>query len=117
MIPEPLFGEVCVDHPTGCQRCGGAITGRRIRWCSDACRLWYYKHHVWRYARREAMRRAKRKCVRCNEPAQKVDHIIERKGMPLSQWSCLHHQANIRPLCRPCHVSKKKWEPVAPTYT
>jgi hypothetical protein len=116
MTPDPPFGEVCETHPTGCQRCGGAITGRRIRWCSDACRLWYYKHHVWRYARRESMRRAKRTCVRCGKPAQEVDHIIERKGRPLSEWSCLNHQVQLRPLCLVCHRTRKKWEPVAPTY-
>ena len=110
MIPPPLFGEVCKVHPSGCQRCGGAITGRRIRWCSDPCRIWYYRHHVWRFARKAAMLAAKRKCVRCGAKAEEVDHIIPRKGMPLSEWSCLHHQAQLRALCRPCHVSRKVWD-------
>lgn len=110
MISDPPADQACVVHSEGCQRCGGAITGRRIRWCSDSCRLWYYTHHLWRYARRESMKRAMRKCVRCHAPAQEVDHIIPRKGMPLKEWSCLHHQTNLRPLCRPCHVTRKQWD-------
>ena len=62
------------------------------------------------------MRRAKRKCVRCNAPAEEVDHIIPRLGKKLSEWSCLNHQVQLRPLCIPCHRSRKQWEPEAPTF-
>jgi len=55
------------------------------------------------------MRRAKRRCVRCGVRAQEVDHIIERKGAPLAEHSCLHHQANLRPLCHECHITRYAW--------
>ena len=57
------------------------------------------------------MLRAKRKCVRCGAKAEEVDHIIPRRRMPLNQGSCLHHQANLRPLCRYHHVTRREWDP------
>jgi 5-methylcytosine-specific restriction endonuclease McrA len=53
---------------------------------------------------------AQRRCVRCGQCANEVDHIIERNGQPIHEWSCLHHQANLRPLCHRCHASRRLWD-------
>ena len=109
-FPDLPHGEVCVEPPTGCNRCGAELTGRRTRWCSDACRNWWYSNHRWTDAREESMRRSARACVRCAEPATEVDHIIPRRGEPIHTHSCKHHQANLRPLCRSCHLTRNTWD-------
>lgn len=113
VIPDVTFGEVCVTPETGCGRCGKELTGRQQRWCSKECRTWWYDNHRWTQARHQAMVRAGWKCLRCGSPAEEVDHIIERKGMPLGENSCLHHQANLRPLCHDCHRTRYSWERAA----
>ncbi|MGZ4518895.1 MAG: HNH endonuclease [Mycobacteriaceae bacterium] len=109
-LAEPTFGETCIQPDTGCKRCGAELTGRRTTWCSDACRDIWYANHRWTQAREEAMRRAHHRCVRCHDRAVEVDHIIERQGQPLGVNSCLHHQANLRPLCHECHRTRRLWE-------
>lgn len=42
--------------------------------------------------------------------AEEVDHIVERRGTPLGEWSCLHHQENLRALCHGCHVTRYEWD-------
>lgn len=111
-IPDIPFGDTCGTFDEGCRRCGAELTGRRKKWCSTVCRTWWYWNHRWTNARREAMHRAKHKCMgpNCDQPATEVDHIIPRKGMPLSTHSCLHHQLNLRPLCHMCHVTRRMWD-------
>jgi hypothetical protein len=116
-MDDPTFGEWCIEHESGCRRCGTELSGRRKAWCSNECRDWYYRHHVWTVARHRAMVVAEWKCQRCGSHADEVDHIIERRGMPLGQWSCLHHQANLRPLCHGCHVTRRYWDMPTPLIT
>lgn len=111
MIPDPAFGELCVPPDSGCDRCGGVLTGRMRRWCSKACREWWYRHHRWTQARAEALKRAKRKCSRCGARERlEVDHIIPRNGTPMNPPNCLHHQTNLRVLCHDCHVTRYRWD-------
>lgn len=109
-IPDVPADQPCIYPDEGCDRCGEPLTGRRSRWCSDDCRDWWYLNHRWSDARFESMRRSGRLCVRCAEPAVEVDHIIPRNGEPIHNHSCKHHQANLRPLCRECHLTRSAWE-------
>lgn len=108
VVGKPLSRTVTCLKPSGCGVCGAELTGRRRRWCSDACREDYYANHRWTEARWEAlMVRAKRICAGCGGRATEVDHIQERNGYPLSKHSCLHHQENLRALCHSCHVNRR----------
>jgi hypothetical protein len=111
-LPALVFGELCQTPESGCQRhgCGTPLTGRQRRWCSGECRDWHYRNHRWTQARHYAMVQADWKCRHCGEPAKEVDHIIERRGLPLGENSCLHHQENLRPLCHACHLTRYQWE-------
>jgi hypothetical protein len=111
-MPRLEFGELCVIPDEGCQRhgCGQPLSGQRKRWCSDECRTWFYENHRWTQAREVAMRRTQRRCVRCNAWAEEVDHIIERRGTPMAEHTCLHHQVNLRPLCHECHRTRRTWD-------
>ena len=102
--------EWCVPPPEGCARCGARLGPRRRKWCSGECMELAYADHRWSHAREEAMRRAGRRCVRCQAPAEEVDHIIERRGLALTEWTCLHHQTNLRALCHGCHVTRHQWD-------
>ena len=103
----PFVGVVGV-----CDRCGTDLTGRQIRWCSAACSDWYFTNHTWQTARHHALKRDERRCTRCGNDAAvlEVDHIIERRGMPMSQHSCLHHLENLRTLCHNCHRTRHEWD-------
>lgn len=95
-----------------CDRCGATLTGRKIRWCSKDCQDAYYQNHMWQMARFAAVKRDDRRCVRCGDSRIEVDHIIERRGMPIHQHSCLHHQENLRTLCHECHRTRYVWDVV-----
>lgn len=121
--PVLVHGEFCITPPHGCQRhgCGKPLTARQRRWCSTECREWHYRNHVWNVARHAALvtrgegNPNRATCVQCGSRTQlEVDHIIPRNGTPLSEWSCLHHQENLRVLCHSCHVTRRLWDPADP---
>ena len=64
------------------------------------------KHHAeldarqWAQARRAALKRDGKRCVRCGAKGRKVDHI-----KPLSDQGDPYDLANLRTLCRACHWS------------
>lgn len=92
--------------PGVCDRCEAEVGKGRVRWCSDACSLTYYRDHIWAYARAAVLRRDKERCVNgCDHPTLEVDHIEAARGLH-SKHACIHHQDNLRTLCRPCHVKR-----------
>lgn len=99
------MSDLCL-HETGCGGCGQPLPKYRRRWCSDACRTAWYINHLWSFARNEAMHRASKRCLGCGAKATEVDHIEERRGLPIHKPSCLHHQPNLRALCHNCHVKR-----------
>lgn len=59
---------------------------------------------AWKALRLRILARDKRRCYMCLGPANEVDHMIPRsEGGP-------SHPANLRAICRPCHVEKSKAE-------
>lgn len=118
--------------PGKCDRCSSPLPPRRSRWCSDECREIFYRHHVWTYAKKDALRRAGNKCEHCGvisleldrravrsrfsarrESAEylnrlEVNHKIPRQGRSLGANSCLNHHDNLEVLCHDCHVAVTK---------
>jgi 5-methylcytosine-specific restriction endonuclease McrA len=124
----PLLPELR-DHVDGlCDRCGKKLTGRRKKWCSDACAGWAYHdfsiHHDWDAARAAALERDNYHCVRCGagETFERkrgvvrsnlsVNHIVPRRGKGYGR-GCHHHQANLETLCQRCHVETTKQQNAA----
>lgn len=108
----PLVDEVCLPGagiPGVCDRCEAELPKGRVRWCSDACSLAYYRDHIWAYARTAVLRRDKERCVNGCEPNDmtplEVDHIKAARGLH-SKHACIHHQDNLRTLCVPCHKAR-----------
>lgn len=109
--PRPPF-----EHHPGkvCRLCGEAVTGRRRRWCSDACvdlwnvvaegRIAHYHLvtlHGWR-------------CWSCGEPAPEleVEHVRPLWSLTLAERCDLRWWLpyNLQLLCIPCHRAKSAAE-------
>jgi 5-methylcytosine-specific restriction endonuclease McrA len=109
------------DHVDGeCDRCSKALTGRQKRWCSTKCATWAWKafarHHDWNDARKAALKRDRRRCVRCGANERQVpvgrrgrmrsnlsvNHIVPRRGKGYGR-GCHHHLDNLETLCDWCH--------------
>lgn len=102
------------DQKGVCDRCGTALTGRRTRWCSDACMYEWRQQHDWGAARNAAVKRDGHKCVKCGaaeyhgwrEPEKtvrlEVNHIVPREGRGYG-FGCHNHLDNLETLCVPCH--------------
>ncbi|AMS03558.1 HNH endonuclease [Gordonia phage Guacamole] len=91
-------------QPGVCDRCGTALTGRRKRWCSDACMYEWRGEHDWTAAREKAKRRDGRRCVKCGSTrALEVNHIVPRVGRGYG-FGCHNHQSNLETLCHDCHL-------------
>lgn len=105
------------DHR--CNGCGSALEGRRTVWCSGDCSKRFFENHNFGDARREARERATVwrlpdgdhraaaigfACSDCGEVGWhiEIDHIEPAAGRH-AEYSCVHHQENLRALCRPCH--------------
>lgn len=85
-----------------CDWCGGPLSGRRRRWCSDSCSAAVWRNHAWTGAREAAKKRDGRRCVRCGvDPdetygqgmawRQFVEFVTARPSFPnLSQWAKEH---------------------------
>lgn len=65
---------------------------------SAASRGYNYK---WQQYSKDFLKRNP-KCIRCDEPATVVDHIIPHKGNKELFWARYNHQ----PLCKQCHDRK-----------
>ncbi len=105
-----------------CTGCGVPIGKGRFRWCSPACMDMWSLNHRYAQARHEALRcaevfaidgshrwRVGYACRFCDAVTMdvEVDHIIAANGSH-GQDSCLHHQENLRVLCRPCHRQRTR---------
>lgn len=112
-----------------CARCGAPLTGRRTRWCSRECELWYEENHYWNSARAACLRRDLHRCVRCGWrelPGQlvlfdarrkvgnalEVNHIVPRNGQGYDK-GCHHHLSNLETLCHEHHLKATRRQRVA----
>ena len=101
-------------EPNCCQWCNVAIElPRRRTWCSDKCGRAWQRHHIWRFARSAAKRRAKYYCERpgCNAQRRdcEVNHKAARDGGGYGP-GCHHHldpdvngRGGLEVLCRAHH--------------
>lgn len=99
-----------------CQICANPLptNSRRQVYCSDKCRRWFERNHVWRYARIAARRRAKYCCSRqgCDmvrADGIEVNHIVPLRGRGYGP-SCFHHQTNLETLCHAHHVEVTRFQ-------
>lgn len=81
--------------PNGiCRWCGANLTGRRTRWCSDACSRAVGQNHDWSSARVAALRRDGNRCVRCGADGQWAEgHAfwrVLRTMAPLADRDAIH---------------------------
>lgn len=92
---------------TVCQVCGQRLPqGKRSVYCSEKCRRWFERNHVWRKARAAAKRRAKYACKVCGagrEARLEVNHITPLVGAGYGV-SCAHHADNLDVLCHEHHL-------------
>ena len=100
--------------PGMCQWCNADIDSpRRRTWCSDTCGRAWQRHHIWRFARAAAKRRAKYFCQRPGCTAQRrdceVNHKAARNGGGYGP-GCHHHLdpdqnglGGLEVLCRAHH--------------
>ena len=101
-------------EPGMCQWCNADIDSpRRRTWCSDTCGRAWQRHHIWRFARAAAKRRAKYYCQRPGCTAQRrdceVNHKAARNGGGYGP-GCHHHLdpdhnglGGLEVLCRAHH--------------
>lgn len=106
-------------EPTYCRWCNKPLSGRRRRWCSDACAADASANHWFTGARHRAVRRDGRACVRCGTPetqksdiglltvmALEVHHRDERADGRHGECSCVHHVDGLETLCHGCHMEE-----------
>ena len=100
--------------PGRCARCDSPLVGQQTRWCCGGCREWYYQNHWYSHARRFVRRQARiragvYKCALCEKLTDEpeVDHIDPARSRH-DKESCIHHIANLRVLCRACHLPLTK---------
>ncbi len=96
-----------------CRKCRAALTGRKTRFCSEACSFGYWRLRHWVNYRLHIFAEDDWTCVRCGYVAGRrmatyelqADHII-----PLADGGPEFLRANIRTLCIPCHKDiTKAW--------
>jgi len=90
-----------------CAYCGKPIPPKRKYYCSEECRLKFYKKYkymiTWEEVRRKVLERDNYTCVICGKPAEEVDHIV-----PVSLGGALFDMDNLQSLCKECHKKKTK---------
>lgn len=96
-----------------CTRCGMPIGPRKYRWCSVECGRWFGDNHNFRRAREHVLKAAAVKggylCAFCESVVARVevDHIEAALGRH-GKSNCIHHVANLRALCVPCHKDRTR---------
>ena len=101
-----------------CLKCASPLPKLRRKWCSSACSDWFFRNHVFRYAKQVTKLKARQfnnrkiigyKCALCSVIVStiEIDHIIRAMGTHAVK-SCLHHLENLQALCIPCHRAKTK---------
>ena len=88
-----------------CANCDKTLTGNQLYYCSDDCKTEFYSNHPtsvkWNDIRSNALERDNYRCVKCDKPAEEVDHIKEIwEGGPEFDLD------NLQSLCHECHVLK-----------
>jgi 5-methylcytosine-specific restriction endonuclease McrA len=125
--PDPRTCELAFGPNTErrCVWCGGKLTGRRTRWCSEDCVEAWGRNHWWGSASRAARKRDAYTCRECgghwqypksgppvwagdqtvpgNQRYVEVHHIEPRRGTGYGS-SCGHHLDNLLTLCARCHL-------------
>lgn len=106
-----------------CRWCDAELAGRRQRWCSDACAQAMIEQHWWGDARKAALARDGRRCVRCGRGeldltlppharGVEVHHRDEHAHGRHSASSCCHHVDGLETVCKPCHWAEHRERPV-----
>ena len=72
-------------------------------WCSLDCAHAFDEAHVWRLAQPAAMRRAARRCARCQRTATEVHHDPPVGAAGYTD-GCQHHPDRLTALCHTDHV-------------
>jgi 5-methylcytosine-specific restriction endonuclease McrA len=87
-----------------CTWCGGGLTGRQRKWCSQKCNDTAVKNHYYRVGRVRALRRDRFTCQHCGDrgPGMQVNHIEPCLGKH-SLGGCWHHLENLEAICPSCH--------------
>ena len=100
------------DQEGCCDLCGRTLRGRQRRWCSKSCENVFWRNHYWAWARRAAMRRDRRRCVRCGVGSSlEVNHIVPRNGRGMNA-GCIHHLVNLETLCHAHHLVETRRQAV-----
>lgn len=95
-----------------CRWCDAALTGRKLRWCSNECANQYGNNHWWSAASEEAKKRDGYVCVECGKAG--TDHGIGKRGLQVHHLSpilgrhgvsgCHHHLDGLVTLCKAHHL-------------
>lgn len=106
--------------PFHCRWCDKPLEGRQRRWCSEACPKAMARQHVWSDAREAALKRDRRRCVRCRSEGTRtwvgsvlrttleVHHKTPCRGK--RKAGCQHHVECLETLCHDCHVATHRDE-------
>lgn len=87
-----------------CDWCGDGLSGNRSRWCSTRCNRNFTRQHRYSWARKEAKRRDKYRCVKCGSRERlEVNHKTPCLGAH-REFSCKHHVDKLETLCHDCHA-------------
>lgn len=100
---DNIFGEDTIARH--CRSCGGKLTGRKIYYCSDACRDAYYRSQGymlpdWPVISAEVIREHP-VCQICNEaPSVEAHHKIPRK------YGGTDDKSNLLATCHSCNMKE-----------
>lgn len=110
-----------------CRWCAKPLTGRRTRWCSDACSAEFGRNHFWTWASHAAKRRDNQQCTECRcDPREARDRALAeglsarlaRRYIVLqvhhkvpvlgrhAEGGCHHHLAGLETLCLHHHLGR-----------
>lgn len=91
-----------------CAWCGDALPQGRTRWCSGKCADAFASNHYWKLARRAAVKRDHRRCVKCaSRVLIEVNHKVPVLGRH-AEGGCRHHLEGLQTLCHQCHVEETR---------
>jgi len=93
-----------------CVQCGTDLSGRKIRYCDDACNLKFWNQYKvlfsWDYIRTATLKRDQYTCKECGRKASQfsleVHHIIPRNEGGTDDMK------NLVTLCIECHKKETK---------
>ena len=91
-------------NPKSCRWCNKELSGRQEKWCSTECGWRGWENHQWSSARKAALYRDAKMCVKCGSTFKlEVNHkvpILSKHNIN----GCWHHLSGLEVLCNPCHL-------------